>query len=275
MNIKALVRAATRGTHFIFHLGLGVLLVSGYRLRHGRQWHQSRSGQAIILWWTQKLGRILGLHITRYGRPLTARVLFVSNHISFLDIVVISSVIPVRFLSKHSVRYWPIIGYLTSVTGSLFIERGKRSHLARTLTAMKQALVTARPVLIFPEGTTSLGTQVLKFHSGLFQAAIDNDVAVQALTLHYRRDQYPDRIAAYIDKDNFLISLLRLMAQPQTEVHLSFTPPIDSHGHSRQSLAAFCHARISQNLQFQLHTANKINGFDEHSNFVILGECEP
>jgi 1-acyl-sn-glycerol-3-phosphate acyltransferase len=274
MKVKALVCATLRGTQFVLQLALGIVLAGIYRLRYGRHWHLTQPGQAIIRWWMQHVTRIIGIHITQYGRPLTAQVLFVSNHISFLDIIVIASVVPVRFLAKHSVRYWPIIGYLTALSGSLFIRRGKHSQLVRTLAAMKQALAKMRPILIFPEGTTSLGTQVLKFHSGLFQAAIDKRVPVQPLSLYYCHRQQPDRLAAYIDQDNFLISLLRLMARPQTEVHLSFTPPVDSDGHTRHSLAAFCHARISQNLQYQLHHSNNPRPFDAPAEFAILGECE-
>jgi 1-acyl-sn-glycerol-3-phosphate acyltransferase len=274
MKLTALVRAAVRGTLFILHLLLGVMLGSAYRLRYGRQWHLTQAGQTITLWWVRHLTRLVGIRITQYGRPHIGNVLLVANHISFLDIIVIASITPARFLSKHTVRYWPIIGYLTQLCGTIFIDRGKRSQLGPTLDAMRKALRSERPVLIFPEGTTSLGTQVLKFHSGLFQAALDNKVPVQALTLHYRRNHQPDRLAAYIDQDNFLISLLRLMARSETEVHLSFTPPIDSGGHTRRSLAAYSHARISQNLQFQLQTPGSQREFDERTEFAILGECE-
>lgn len=262
MIFGAIGRAAVRGTQLVFHLALGVLLACAYRLYHGRLWHEMQPGRTLLHRWTHELMRIIGVRVSCYGKPLTANVLFVSNHISFLDIIVISAFVPVRFLAKHSVRYWPVIGYLAAISGSLFIERGKRSQLGRTLVAMKLALAGTRPVLIFPEGTTSLGTQVLSFHSGLFQAAVDHKIPVQTLTLHYRRDHRPDRLAAYIDQDNFLISLLRLLAQPQTEAHLSFTPAVDTGDLNRQQLAAFCHARISQNLQFQLQTPDNSNVLD-------------
>lgn len=267
------MRATTRGTQLVLHLTLGMILSSGYRVRYGRRWHLLPAGQAIIRWWMQRLTRIVGIRITQYGTPLTVNALFISNHISFLDIVVISAIVPVRFLSKHSVRYWPIIGYLTALSGSLFIERGKHRQLSRTLIAIQHALNNTRPVLIFPEGTTSLGTQVLTFHSGLFQAAIDKQLPVQTLTVHYRRDQRPDRIAAYINKDNFLINLLRLMAQPQTDAHLSFTSPVDSHNHTRRSLAAICHARISQNLAFLLQSPGEPRVRDDSTAFALIGEC--
>ena len=274
MKLSALVRAASRATQFILALALGVMLGCAYRLRYGPQWHLGIAGQTIIRWWMQHITRIVGIRITQYGRPLNANVMYVANHISFLDIPVISSVVPVRFLSKHTVRYWPIIGFLTSLTGSLYIDRAKRSQLSPTLAAAEQALGQGRPLLIFPEGTTSLGTQVLKFHSGLFQAAINSKQPVQALTLHYRRDERVDRIAAYIDKDNFLISLLRLMAQAKTEVHLTFSPPIDSTGQTRQQLATCSHAIISRNLQSHLPRHGTQQVFDDSMELAILGECE-
>lgn len=274
MRLKTWLRVAIRGTYLILHLLLGMLLCSVHRLRRGRCWHLSTAGKAFIQWWMQRLAHLLKLRITLYGKPLTGDVLYVANHISFLDIVVISASVPARFLAKHSVRYWPIVGYLTALSGSLFIRRGQRRELGRTLDTIKQALRDKRPVMIFPEGTTSLGAGVLKFHSGLFQAAIDAQVPVQPLTLHYRREQQPDRIAAYIDKDNLLINLLRLLARPDTEVHLSFTPPVDSHNHTRHSLATFCHARIQQNLAFQLQTSHLHPEIDAYPETTILGECE-
>ena len=274
MKLCAVMRAATRGTQFLVYLTLGVLLGIVYRLRYGQHWHLTRTGQAIIHWWTQHMTRILGIRITQYGRPLTSRVMHVANHISFLDVLVISAIVPVRFLSKHTVRYWPIIGFITRLCGTVYIERGKPSQLGTTLDALGQALRSGRPMLIFPEGTTSLGTQVAKFHSGLFQAAIDNQMPVQALSLNYRRDGQADRIAAYIDKDNFLISLLRLMAQPTTEVHVCFSPPIDYAGQTRQQLAARTHAQISRTLQYHLQTAGSNPDFDANAELVILGECE-
>jgi 1-acyl-sn-glycerol-3-phosphate acyltransferase len=274
MNLSGLMRVAIRGTHFIFHLAKGVLLASVCRLRHGRHWHQTEHGQALITAWIRQLARLLGLRISGYGRPIASQALFVSNHISFLDIIVIAGHVPARFLAKHSIRYWPVIGYLTALSGSLFIRRGKQRQLGYTLTTIRDALDENRPVLIFPEGTTSLGNEVLKFHSGLFQAAIDARVPVQPITLHYRHAQQPDRLAAYIEQDNFLFSLLRLMARPAIEVHLSFTTPVESTGHTRRSLAAFCQARISQNLVYQLQCRSDITAKTADSKAGVLGGYE-
>lgn len=274
MKLIAVLRAAFRGTQFVLHLSLGVILGSGYRLRYGAQWHLTPAGQSIIHWWMQHVTRIVDIHITQYGTPLKSNVMLVSNHISFLDIVVISAIVPVRFLAKDSVRYWPIIGYLTSLSGSLFIQRGKRQQITSTIEDIGSALQNGRPLVIFPEGTTSIGMQVLKFHTGLFQAAVDHAIPVQPITLHYRRHNTADRIAAYIDQDNFLLTLLRLMAQDNTEVHVIFSAPLLAGEQSRQILAAQCHARISQALQSHLPSPLTEQQIDERREFAILGECE-
>lgn len=274
MIFAILLRAAMRSTQFLLLLLLGILLASALRLYHGRDWHLQISGQASIRWWMQRMTRLLGIRITQYGTPLTCDVLQVANHISFLDILVISSVVPVRFLSKHSVRYWPIIGYLTQLSGTVFIKRRKRRQVVQALGESTQALRCGRPLLVFPEGTTSLGAQVAKFHSGLFQAAIENAIPVQPLTLHYRRNGTADRYAAYIDQDNFLLSLLRLMAQPSTTVHLRFAAPIDSHGRNRQQLVDLSHARVSADLQWLLQHADNPPGFDLAIALAMPGECE-
>lgn len=275
MILIRIARATFRGTRFVLHLFVGITLASALRLSRGRHWYLQTNGQTVIRWWMYCASRIIGLHINRYGKPVKHNVLLVCNHISFLDILAISSAVPVRFLAKHNIRSWPIIGYLTALSGSLFIERGKHHRLRQSLKTLRQALGQPVPVLIFPEGTTSDGKQVLPFHTGLLQAALDTQVPVQALTLHYRHQDRPDRLAAYIDDDNLLMNLLRLMSRKKTEVHLSFTPPVDTHEHDRRSLAAFCHARISQNLAYQLQHHDRHVGLDATGQFVILDECQP
>jgi 1-acyl-sn-glycerol-3-phosphate acyltransferase len=160
--------------------------------------------------------------------------------------------VPVRFLSKHTVRYWPLIGTLTEWSGTVFIERGKRSLIHRTVEALDSALRETRPVAIFPEGTTGLGDKLKKFHTGLFQAAIDSQTPVQAIALRYLRNGQVDRTAAYIDKDNFVLKILAVMAQPYTEVHVHFCTPITPvQDQDRQALARATHAQIEEIINGQ------------------------
>lgn len=229
------------------HLGKGLGLASALRLRHGRDWHITGRGMRTIQRWMDQALRVIGVRVHGYGEPLSAQsVLLVANHISFLDIIVISAFTPARFLSKDTVRYWPLVGQLSQMSGTLFIQRGRRSAISQVLSELKQALRHPRPVVIFPEGTTSLGESVLRFHRGLLQSAVETEVPVQPVALRYLRDGRPDRHAAYIDNDNFVLNLLRLMSLPGSEVHVHFTEPLDSRRHGRQALAQLAHARICE-----------------------------
>lgn len=207
-------------------------------------------GQAAFQQWMQRVAYILGLRITQYNRPRNTSTLFIANHISFLDIVVIAAIAPVRFLAKHTVSYWPIIGTLTALSGSVFIRRGKRSFIHRVIEAIDLALRETRPLLIFPEGTTGLGDHLKKFHTGLFQAAIDSQTPLQAIALRYVRNGQADRTAAYIDKDNFISKLIRIMAQPHTDLEIHFCSPVTPDEHTRHDLAQLTRRQIESALGF-------------------------
>jgi lyso-ornithine lipid O-acyltransferase len=243
------LRAIGRGVLLSGYFLIGIGRILWMRLRHGPDWYLSAHGMAAIQRWMQRATQLLGLRIRQYNRARAASTLFIANHISFLDIPVLSAIVPVRFLAKHTIRYWPVIGTLTQLSGTVFIERGKRSLIHRTVDSLDMALREPRPVAIFPEGTTGLGDKLKKFHTGLFQAAIDSNTPVQAIALRYIRNGQIDRTAAYIDKDNFVLKILAVMAQPYTEVQIHFCAPlVPSASQSRQQLAQTAHAQIEQIL---------------------------
>ncbi len=250
--MKTFLRVSWRGSAMCAYFILGLTQVLYQRVRRGPQWYMQPAGQMAFQQWMQRVAHTLGIRITQYNRPRTASTLFIANHISFLDIVVIASVTPVRFLAKHTVSYWPIIGTLTALSGSVFIRRGNRSFIHRVIKAIDRALLETRPVLIFPEGTTGLGDHLKKFHTGLFQAAIDSQTPLQAIALRYVRNGQADRTAAYIDKDNFVAKLIRIMAQPHTDLEIHFCPAVIPSDHTRQTLAQITRQQIETVLGFPL-----------------------
>ena len=174
------------------------------------------------MWWTKNVNRIVGIRIVKYGDEPAPHALYVANHISFFDIIVISAITPTTFISKNTVRYWPFIGQLSSLAGVVFIKRGKRSLIARIIDTAAKALNSGGSLTVFPEGTTHFSNEPKKFHSGLYQAAIDSQTPIQAIALSYIRDGGHDRAAAYVEGDNLLITLFQIMARPHTNVHVSF-----------------------------------------------------
>ena len=247
MNIIGNLHAILRCALMCAHLLIGIALVLVYRLRFGPRWYIRPAGLAMKRWWMLNMNSLLGIRVAQYGQIDRQPLLYVANHISFLDIIVISAITDVRFLSKHSLRYWPIFGAMASLSGTLFIHRGKSSLIARIIDTVREAL-TESHVVVFPEGTTSLGDKVQRFHAGLFQAAIDAKVPVQSIGIRYLHAGQLDRTAAYIEKDNILISMWRLLERSYTDVHLIFNETIPSEGQTRQQLAQLCQAQIEQQL---------------------------
>jgi 1-acyl-sn-glycerol-3-phosphate acyltransferase len=220
----------------LLHLSWGMVLGLWLRLRQGEHWHQRRSGQATICRWTQQLNRILGLHCHVSGKPSTKPALLVANHISWLEIIALGSLQPTRFLAKDDVRRWPLIGALAAIGGTLFIHRHSNSALRRTQTEVAQALRAGQRVLIFPEGTTTDGQQVKRFHSGLFEAARSAHCTIQPIAIRYSRGNEVDRLAPFIDDDAFIPHLWHILQRGNTHITVHFCAPLPRL-ESRQQLA--------------------------------------
>ena len=114
--------------------------------------------------------------------------LIVSNHVSYLDILAYSAAVPCVFISKAEVAEWPIFGRYARWAGSVFVRRHDKLDIARANAGVSLSLGSGVPVVLFPEGTTTDGGRVLRFHSTMLQPAIDAAGADYSV-------QYPVRIA--------------------------------------------------------------------------------
>ncbi|QXP85297.1 lysophospholipid acyltransferase family protein [Methylococcus sp. ANG] len=185
--------------------------------------------------WFRSFLLILGVHVERRGRWNPNAPLWVANHISWLDIVVIGAQAPLTFISKQDVAGWPVFGFLASRTGTLFLRRGDRDDTQRLGERMTWLLRQRRTLLLFPEGTSSNGETVLRFHPRLFQPAKRAGVAVQPVALAYRGEA--GKIAPFVGEASFLPHLLQMLRVPRTLAELSFGAAIDSEHLNRDELA--------------------------------------
>jgi len=150
---------------------------------------QAQRQQAIRDWSLQTL-HILGVHLQVLGEPATGGpLLVVSNHVSWLDIVVLNASRPCHFVSKAEVEHWPFLGELAAASGTLFIKREKRRDALRVVHLMAERLQGGDVLAVFPEGTTGEGQVVLPFHASLLQAALDADSPIQPVGLVYLHGQ--------------------------------------------------------------------------------------
>ncbi|MEP1214618.1 MAG: lysophospholipid acyltransferase family protein [Marinobacter sp.] len=169
--------------------------------------------------------RCLGFRVSTQGTFSRRPVLYVSNHISWSDIPVLGSMVPLRFLSKAEVGRWPVIGWLAKQAGTLFILRGS-GKAGQARREMATTLMSGQSVLVFPEGTTTSGVTVLPFHSRLLQAAADAGVEIQPISIGYLRNGHPDHLAPFIGDDEFHHHLVRMLRQPAVEVGIIAHPPV-------------------------------------------------
>lgn len=203
----------------------------------------SRILAALAPCWHRAVRQALGVRVTRAGKRPAPGTLLVCNHISWLDIVVIGSLLRVRFVSKDEVRRWPLIGLLASAAGTLFLRRGKPDGEASShgiTAAIRAALRNGEVVLVFPEGTTTTGEVVRRFHARLLQAGSDEQghpqAPVQPLALAYRGRGAP--AVPFVGDDDFARSLWRLLGERDVHAHLQFLPVLPPQPAREQAQAA-------------------------------------
>ena len=120
--------------------------------------------------------KIFGIKLKVSGEQEENRVMFISNHISYLDIVILGSLVNAVFVAKSEIRNWPIINKLCILGKTIFIERENRRSVKKQSISIKENLKDGFNVILFPEGTSSDGSKVLDFKSSLFEI-VDQDPA--------------------------------------------------------------------------------------------------
>ena len=193
----------------------------------------------VASFWHRSLLLILRVRVISEERALWRDCRFmVGNHVSWLDIPVLSSMGSVRFLSKSEVRSWPVIGFLSHMTGTVFINRSSRSALRDVNREIGLIAQSGGSVFVFPEGTTTRGTGTQPFHASVFQAAIDSHVNVNPVLIQYLDlSGAATQLAAYVDEMSLLTSLDRIICSSGLRVRLVVFDSLEFQNQSRQQLA--------------------------------------
>lgn len=223
-------------------LAVGVMM-PGLRRLLGRR--AAPLNAAIVAHWNRAVCRVLGLRLRVSGRLDPAAKLWVANHISWLDIIALGSQLPCQFVAKGDVAEWPVIGYLAQGIGTLFVKRGDAGQTASVAERMLWQLRQGKRLMLFPEGTTSNGDTVLRFHSKLLQPAQRAGISVQAIALRYQGEAA--RIAPFIGEDEFLPHLLQLLKAERLELNIHFCPALPA-GLERQAMAQTTRSQIVEAL---------------------------
>ncbi len=172
--------------------------------------------------------------------------LLVSNHVSFLDILVLSSVSPMVFISKSEVAGWPIVGPIASCAGTLFVNREKRGDVSRINGQIQGLFDEGLLLCLFPEGTSSDGKHVLPFKPSLLQPALSSGIPIFPAHISYSDENggHLDSVAYYGDR-NLAECLTALLWRKLTRTRICFgraAPLTDN----RKEAAVLLHAEISR-----------------------------
>lgn len=199
--------------------------------------------------WCVAVLAILNIRVVTYGhlpKNDTNTAFFVANHISWIDIWALKQLHTIHFVAKSDIRDWPLIGWLAQKTGTLFIERTRRHDTARMLTEVEEALNRKACVCLFPEGTTTDGTELKPFKASLFQAAINNGAQVWPVALHYPDGKGGANTAvAYSGETSLWESLWAVLSQREIVIEMHFFHPIPALGQERRHLASLARHAIA------------------------------
>lgn len=241
--MRAMGSSATRWLRrWIRILRLGIHFVRGLLTAAFLFPLQSRSRRKReIENWSSRLLEVLGVRLFLHGTPPpygVRPVMLVANHVSWLDIFAINAIVPARFVAKSEVRHWPFIGWLCARAGTVFIERARRQDTARINEAITDALHAGDVFAVFPEGTTTDGSTVLKFHTSLLAPAIEAEATVQPVALCFERsDGTLCTEAAYDGDKSVWDTLIGITSQREVLAHVLFLRPIYPAEWHRRDLA--------------------------------------
>jgi 1-acyl-sn-glycerol-3-phosphate acyltransferase len=208
-----------------------------------------RQRDGLRQWWAGRLLRVLGLRVRHVGGELGRGTLVVANHVSWLDVFAINALAPTTFVCKTEVRRWPAIGWMVARNDTLFLERGRHRAAAALNKQLRSALDVGRTVVLFPEGTSSDGRQVLPFHAALLQPAIDGGCAIVPLCMRYRdgSGRYSEA-PAYCADIGFVQSLRAIAASPSLVTEIHVLPAVSGEGTTRREAAERARAAIDHRL---------------------------
>ena len=202
--------------------------------------------------WSAALLGILQVEVDiRNEAGANTQALIVSNHISWLDIFVINSLQPCRFVAKADIRSWPALGWLCEKSGTIFIARGKQREVRRVYEGLVTSIRAGERIAFFPEGTTAAQGTLLPFHPNLFEAAIEAGVPVQPYALRYLDEQGNLHAAAdFIGDMTFVDSMLLIMKTRKLTAQLILLPTIETTGAHRRDLSLQARQAIADKLGY-------------------------
>ena len=189
---------------------------------------QARRQYARAAWlrrWSRFACRVVGIRVTTRG-SMPRSGLLVCNHLSYLDVIVLSSLRPCVFVAKRDVAAWPLFGWLARAADTIFVDRERRLASADVVDLVREAVAGGLLVVLFPEGTSSDGSTVLPFKSALLESAVELRCPVAAAAIEYALDEgsVADEVCYWRDM-TLVPHLINLFFKREVRSKCSFSVP--------------------------------------------------
>lgn len=231
-----------------------VVLLSGLLVVAAKPVLRSNTRHAVRRWFAC-LVRAFGVRIEIHGDPKFQAtpgrgVLVVSNHVSWLDSLVLDAVQPMAMVAKLDIKGWPLLGKLISAAGSVFIDRERLTKLPETVSELSEALRNGLAIGTNPEGTTWCGISSGRFRPALFQSALDAGVPVRPVALRYHvADGVTARPAAFVGTEDLLTAMRRTLRLRGLVVEVHVLPEIaPGRADNRRDLARIAEVDVAAAL---------------------------
>ena len=214
------------------------------RIPTGSMTLRQRAHQA----WKRVTLRIFGIRLSVSGHLPDGPCLVVANHITWLDIVMLHALWPMWLVAKSEIERWPLVGVLARLAGTIFIVRGSAESRRRVARRMSALLKRGDRVGIFPEGGIRRERGVKVFHAPLFGPAIRTGVPVVPVAIRFERAGEGDLhdTMVFAPGENFLMNLLRVMAEPPLEGRLLIGAPLTDFEGGRRGLSRRAHQVVRE-----------------------------
>lgn len=224
--------------------------------------HKGKGAYAIPFLWENGVRKIFQIRYTAEGTPLrNHQTFYMSNHLSYLDVPLLGSILPASFVAKSEVEKWPVFGFLSKLQQTEFIER-RRTAIADEAAKISQKTASGRSLIIFPEGTSSSGYNVKPFKSSLFTLALgpgNDNIYIQPVTISLLKvdgrepasKDERDHYAWPLDLDMELPEhLFRFAKTSGADLRVTFHPPVRARDFTnRKTLANTCYESVSKGLE--------------------------
>ncbi|MEX0994882.1 MAG: lysophospholipid acyltransferase family protein [Balneolaceae bacterium] len=238
-----LIVSVTLGLYAIFVAGWAGIKLVGSRIEPWRNY--------ILRVWSAGVCRILNLQIQTKGGAPSPPFFLVSNHLSYTDIFVYYQTLKCTFIAKKEVRTWPVIGFITRTMGVIFIDRKRKRDVTRVNNLVSAGLHQDQGIILFPEGRTSSGSEVLPFRSPLLEYPAKAGFPVHYASVHYQTSVKDDpaylKVAWWGDA-SFFNHFLKMATLQRIDCTVTFGNETVRH-EDRKALADQLHKKLSAQFQ--------------------------